>query len=411
MDVIPQEEIELICACLTRIGFNKTVACSRNASIVAEGFSSINDLADIAVKDVSAMCKKILSLPNGRRGILIGYNLHRRLKGFVFWVKDHQRQHQIPNEADFSLDVCKEALENMDIEEKCDSEDAKIEAPGKLKSAEWLQWELKLINFLHNISGASGVPLRYVIHKDIPVGYEFANDQEELINTCPLVGAVFDEDNRKVFAIIKQSIAETPNWDWIYTLNQAQDGRAAMQMLHAHFDGPGEVEKRMQMQISRLRLEALHYISESRFPFSMYATGLNAGFKTLEEAGESLTERNKVSIMLKGIRDNNTFLISVIQTIQRKPETKNDFATASNELGEQIAIIFPSEIRKTQIRGGRHTSAMSGQGYRGGRGGSGQGHGHGPYQGHGGYRGPWNSGGYHGGYHGGGRNTYNRGSG
>jgi hypothetical protein len=29
----------------------------------------------------------------------------------------------------------------MDIEEKRDSEDAKIDAPGKLKSAEWLQWE------------------------------------------------------------------------------------------------------------------------------------------------------------------------------------------------------------------------------------------------------------------------------
>jgi hypothetical protein len=57
---IHQEEIDL-CICLARIGFN--IDHLRNA-IVTEGFASINDLADIAVKDVSAMCKKISGLSN-----------------------------------------------------------------------------------------------------------------------------------------------------------------------------------------------------------------------------------------------------------------------------------------------------------------------------------------------------------
>jgi hypothetical protein len=132
MAEINQEEIEL-CICLARIGFNTN---RLRDAIVTQGFTSINNLADIAVKDVSAMCKKISGLSNARGGILIGYNLVRRLKGLVFWVKDQHRRNQIPLEEDFDLDVCKNALERMDIEEKRDSDDAKIEPPGKLKAAE-----------------------------------------------------------------------------------------------------------------------------------------------------------------------------------------------------------------------------------------------------------------------------------
>jgi hypothetical protein len=93
---------------LARIGFNTN---RLRDAIVTEGFTSINDLADIAVKDVSAMCMKISGLSNTRGGILIGYNLVRRLKGFVFWVKDQHHHNQIPLEEDFDLDVCKDVLE------------------------------------------------------------------------------------------------------------------------------------------------------------------------------------------------------------------------------------------------------------------------------------------------------------
>lgn len=400
MDPIHQDEIELR-ICLTRIGFNNDRL--RNA-IIAEGFASISDMADITMKDVQAMCKKISGLPNARGGVLIGYNLQRRLKGFVFWVKDHHRRGQEADVDDFDLDICKEALERMDIEEKRDLEDAKIDAPGKLKSAEWLQWELKLVNFLQSIPGASGVPLNYVIRKDVPDEYDFVNEQEELINMCPLVGAIYNEDNRKVFGIIKQSVAETPNWDWIKTLNRAQDGRAAMEMLRNHFDGPGEIEKRIAE--ANQAIDDLHYVNETKFPFSLYVTALNAGYKTLEEANEPLTERNKVSTMLKGIRTSNPYLTAAIQSIRTKPETKNDFTMASNELSEQIAIIYPSESRRNQMRGGRRMSSMSGRGNRGGRG-----RGRGPYQGRGRGEGRNNGRGYRGGYRGGRGRNNNRGGG
>jgi hypothetical protein len=62
----------------------------------------------------------------------------------------------------------------------------------------------------------------------------------------------------------------------IKTLNRAQDGRAAMEMLRNHFDGPGEIEKRIAE--ANQAIDDLHYVNETKFPFSLYVTALNAGY-------------------------------------------------------------------------------------------------------------------------------------
>jgi hypothetical protein len=98
---------------------------------------------------------------------------------------DHQRRGQVPNEEDWNLDVCKEALEAMDMEDQRKDEDSKIDPPGKLKDHEWLAWNLRLENFLNSRLGASNVPLNYIIRKDIPDTYELENDKETLIHSCP----------------------------------------------------------------------------------------------------------------------------------------------------------------------------------------------------------------------------------
>ena len=386
--------------CLTQIGFNTD---RLRAAITAEGFASIEDLGDVSVKDVEDMCKKISGLSNNRGGVRIGLVLVRRLKGRVYWVKDHQRRGQIANAEDWSLDICRNSIEAMDIEQSRKDDDSKIDAPGKLKAHEWLQWELRLVNFLQSLDGASRVPLNYIIRKDVPDDYVFANDMEELVYSSPLEGAIFDADNHKVFGIIKQSTADTTNWDWIKTLNRSQDGRMAMQTLRAHYDGPGEVEKRIAL--ANQSLGGLHYLKESTFPFSSYVTGLNACYKTLEEAGEPYSERNKVSTMLAGIRNQNQYVIAAVQNVRTNPLTKSNFTAAANELSEQIAIIFPGESRMAHPVGGRgrgrdtrRMSSMDSRGRGRGRGNGGR------------FQGRGRGGGYRGG-HGGGRGNYQGGRG
>jgi hypothetical protein len=214
-------------------------------AIVVEGFTNIDNLRDALLKDVSHICTTISKLSNARGGVRVGCALVCRLKGFVWWVKDRQHRDQDVEVADWTLQVCKDFIDCMDMEDARADNASPIDPPGKLKDGDWVQLELKLINFLQNMLGASGVPLHCVIRKDLPAGHQFTNPAEASVHECPLNGLVYTEDNRKVYGVIKQSVADTQNWDWIKTLNQAQDGRGAVTLLRTHFDGPGKVEKRI----------------------------------------------------------------------------------------------------------------------------------------------------------------------
>jgi hypothetical protein len=88
-------------ACLALIGWNPR----QRGAIVAEGFTNIDDLRDMLLKDFSHTHTTISKLLNVRGGVRIGCALIRRLKGFISWVKDHQRCGQIADQANWTLQV------------------------------------------------------------------------------------------------------------------------------------------------------------------------------------------------------------------------------------------------------------------------------------------------------------------
>ena len=240
MAAINQEEQELR-DCLAQIGWSDR-QCD---AIVAEGFEGLEDLREMLSKDVSNVRSTISKLAANRGGVRIGHALVQKLKGLVCWIKDHPCRGQVADAVDWDPQICKDSTYNVDLEDQRADDSAKLEPPGKLKDGDWVQWELKLVNCLQNVLGTSGVPLHCVIRKDLPPNHQLANPAEELVHESPLHGLVCTEDNRKVFGVIKQAVADTQNWDWIKSLNRAQDGRAAVTVLGTHFDGPGEVEKRV----------------------------------------------------------------------------------------------------------------------------------------------------------------------
>ena len=89
------DELELR-DCLARIGWNVR-QCD---AIVEEGFESIEDLGKILLKDVSNVCATISKLAANCGDVCIGYALVRKLKGLVWWIKDHHRHGQDADKAD-----------------------------------------------------------------------------------------------------------------------------------------------------------------------------------------------------------------------------------------------------------------------------------------------------------------------
>jgi hypothetical protein len=124
-------------ACLAQIGWN-IQQCN---AIVGEGFTSINQLGDMLLKDVSHICSAITKLTNQRGGVRIGYALVRRLKGFVWWVKDnHCCGINVCDSNEWSLQVCQDSTDYMDVEDARADNVSELEPPGKLKDGDWVQW-------------------------------------------------------------------------------------------------------------------------------------------------------------------------------------------------------------------------------------------------------------------------------
>ena len=59
-------------------------------------------------------------------------------------------------------------------------------------------------------------------------------------------------------------------------IRQDQNGRLAFARLRDHYDGPGEIDRRIVM--ARQQIEELHYKAEQSFPFETFITKLNGAF-------------------------------------------------------------------------------------------------------------------------------------
>ena len=78
-----------------------------------------------------------------------------------------------------------------------------------------------------------GVPLSYVIRKDMSIPEDSENRDVQIIYQASLVGNMFTRDSRKVLDILKEMTLGTNDETWIKGL---KCGRKAMQELQAHYD-------------------------------------------------------------------------------------------------------------------------------------------------------------------------------
>jgi hypothetical protein len=318
-----------------------------NAIVDLGGINTPRKLGMMREKDLADMGKTISSLTQARGGVIISNAAIRYLGGLSFWIRDKIRRGQFDetDPANFTADVCEECISKMDYETKDEkmSETVKSLHPGKVKNGKgWTQWELGFINYLTGIRGKTGVPLQYIIRKDTPVGHVFQDDNEQLIHEAVHEGVAFEEDNRTVYQLLKNCALETPAWEWIRSMDGRQNGRQAMIALRLHYDGPGEIEKRLAQ--AKKQLSDIHYRTEQTFPFESYITKLKSSFEVLEECNEAYTERNKVSILLDRIQSNNTQIQAAKTTIRMSNELKADFNAAANCLSEIVATVCTIKI-------------------------------------------------------------------
>ena len=282
--------------------------CGCNANLIDaitdEDVSSMDDLTILTGKDIKTLAKTISSLPKNRGGCKIGITKIKKVQALCHWCK-MQRAGSLPPDANlWDAAALTKSLQELELEDARQDNDHEKKIPSNLDALSWVSWERSMRNYLTQLpSNVAGVPLVYVIRKLITPNYRFIDDDERCIYSLSFQGLGFQQDNKKVYIILKQILVEGPAWPWISGMDRTQNSRGAWISLVQHYDGPGEKERRIALATEQIK--SLHYKDERTFTFEMFITKLKLAYKVLADNGIPKAEREKVSEMCEQINSSN----------------------------------------------------------------------------------------------------------
>ena len=210
--------------------------------IASQGFDSVNDFPMLRIKDVPHMIKDHNSVPN--QEARLGAVQQRKLQALIWWSKDRQRRGLPITAADWTAAELATSITQINID--APGSDTKVTHPGKVATGHnWTTWDIKWENYLGSIMGASGVPLDYVTRRDMPATFTPANQHDILKYQAIHTGPAWEADKMTVYAELKACCLDGDDWAWIKAYDANKNGREATANLRAHYEGDGEVNKRV----------------------------------------------------------------------------------------------------------------------------------------------------------------------
>lgn len=323
-------------------------------ALVGEGFTNMADFLVIQAKDVAGMCTNLARISVNRGGSKIGAVTMKKVEALVMWCHDRDREGLDLDANAFDLVTLADYVKKGQLDDAGDQPSP--DPPKDFKVLKWVTWVRKFETYLWQIKGKNNVPLIYVVRKERDPESSFNSEEERRVYAVNQRGDAFRSDNVRVWNELQSIMADTPAWTWISKYEGKKDGRAAMKALRDHYDGPGEVEKRISY--AKRELETAHYRSEKVFTFEKYVTKLSEAFQILDENGIPKVEREKVDTLLEKMSVDNTEVTAAIANIRMNPEKRNNFLLAANELSEYISVVMPSAVSESGKKPARNISEV-----------------------------------------------------
>jgi len=90
----------------------------------------------------------------------------------------------------------------------------------------WSKWEESAYIYLDSIVAKSGVPLSYVIRKELDedVEGEDLDRRTQKIHTAPLEGFTFNIDSKRVLTLLKELCLDTEAETWFRNIKSGNEG-------------------------------------------------------------------------------------------------------------------------------------------------------------------------------------------
>ena len=380
--VNPNEDVHHV---LDQCGITSPAA--HQVFILTEGLDSVEAFGDLSGdNDVTEMAKRMASRQPNNGRVILGTTHIKRLQALVYWVKDHQRRNVDLDYNDWNDVTMRASMTRKESENNFRDVDVDMIDPGKCATDHgWDAWQIGFLNKLSTTTGAARVPIDYVVRTDVPIGYAFQDEDEERKYQMPMAGENYRRDNKLVYGMLKAACVKSDAWTWIQDYDRTSDGRGAWQALINHYDGTGELNKRLER--SKEEINRLHYKDEKVFPFERYVTKLKENFYILDkDDDERLTGKQKVDQMLRGIKSSDPNIVAAKTDIYK--DFRSDFDGAATFLsglianlhaGAQLDYAHRHYTRKRNVSSidtrGDKRFRRGGRGMiRGGRSGRGRGH-------------------------------------
>ena len=316
-----------------------TAEASRKVFIEIEGIDSLEAFGMLnGDSDVNEMAKRMASRNVNAGRVILGTMQIKRLQGLVFWVKDHEKRQTDIDPGMWTPDELRRTLARKEADHNFERIDIDIVDPGKCQTDfGWDAWQIAFVNKLSATLGAAKVPLVYVVRDETEKGIlDYVDDDEERMYQMPLSGENFKRNNKLVYNMLKSACVKTDAWTWIQDHDKTSNGRKAWLALIAHYDGTGELNKRLER--AKEEINRLHYKDEKSFPFEKFITKLKENFFILgKDKDETLTGRQQVDIVFKGIRSPDASVVAAKTDVYK--DFRSDFTSATNFLSGLISNI------------------------------------------------------------------------
>lgn len=271
-------------------------------ALIAQAIPDWHVFLRMTAKDIVSIAEDYgkRTINDGR--IVFGYFRTKELQGLMHWVQDQNRMSKLPAEqqldpmhlalAAANNEIRKNLADNMDTASKAAD-------PGKLRTnTDWYTWSQGFINYLSTIPGCTGIPLSYVVREfDDPTDPEDTSDYlATLVLRAPLSGPVFMADRRQVHQLLTGKVLGESAEEWLRDHKRKNNGRLDFQALTNHFEGEGNVSRRIS------QAEALHkqlvYKQERAMKFTVFLNKLQNMFQIYKQEGEEKPESAKIRFLL-----------------------------------------------------------------------------------------------------------------
>jgi hypothetical protein len=285
---------------LTRLGFN----ADSSAALNANGITSVRDLINLDSKDVEHILKIIRT---GPPPVPVPYLAQKRLNIFCYWATRRDCLNETIDAARFNDAAMTQYGSMMTLSEQAKDEDLIMKPPGEYKTGtKWKAFKEGAIAYLNCVKGKHDIPLAYVIREnEIPqVNHVYQSEHHHLIEVTPLVGAEFEEDNGRVFDLLKSWTVNGPAWTWMRSQNAIRNGRQAWLAIVNHFEGEAQRDRVKDNAYAAIAV-ARYYGERKRFTFETYVTIHQDAYSDLEQYGEIISEEKRVRDLLTNIKDSS----------------------------------------------------------------------------------------------------------